>query len=1113
MLLNLLICYFFRCAIRNFTMAKPKDLYIAKSLKDLNKHTDSKCEKGRSIKIYLNFANKAFAEAEKAFKSRDEERAYILYMKYLDMVGIVRKCPEFKKDTQHYSLLLGKMNTITALENAEATSNSLKKRYDALAKKAAEAEMKQVEGKIKQNGAVEEFSHPVPDEEKVTETPEKETFGNEVNSAKLYELIYKKSKDVLILDIRSSEDFQMSHVQHSICANVPKAAIQPGTVVSKIEEGIAPSDMEMWNKRDSVDLVVLLDWTSSVKRLQDKGDPLRSLKDAIWKWNQDKILQHEPVVLEGGFSDWLEFYPQFTTNPKAKVPKANVKTLNVNSLLEFSYSDLNTNFVKPKPPPEKKEPEIKAELPTKPIPFTVNVPNSIPITIAQTNPPKQVSVSNTILKLVTPASEPVETPLPQKKKPQPMFDRSKKPSPAPAVHPSVPKPESQFKKNGESPKNEMEVVKPSPPSKVKSKDVDNDAIFSEYEQRIALMVKQKEEKENAIVEIEKKKKVAELQALEKKLKEEAEETEKRKMEAERQLAMTMRDLSKPKPITNNMEKPLVIEPPNKKDDAPINKDMSPEPIYAEVKKTKIPKETPGNNKAKQKAPKPERPTAEKPDVSIPSKSVASPVDQSKSTTVSSQHETQVKPKLSQSAPAISKPVDPIKPTTNQSTTKDVAIKQNKDQEKTVPPKPQEVKPISRKPTLSTGLNPNSDKGGFALKRSSSSPNINKLVEEESKVVSTSTMPSIPDRERKPSIRPGPSELVTALTHSLRGVYGGKGRGLCGLRNLGNSCYMNSVLQCMFNMTQLAEYILTDSYTKDLNRANKIGHGGRVAESFSVLLRAVWSSKYEYIVPSDFKSIIGTINSSFAGYTQEDSQEFLMLLLDGLHEDLNKAPQSEYKEEPDNDALDDEEAAQMAWKYHKKRNESIIVELLKGQFKATVKCLHCGKASRKFDPFMYLSLPLPNKSASIYDILKSFQRVEQMTGSDRWHCPNCKTLRDAVRSIEIWKLPPVLIIHFKRFVHTGRWRDKIHTNISYPMTQLDLTPFISGKQRRPKYNLFAVSHHQGAGLDSGHYTASCKSVLDNNWYKFDDTEVMRTSAPQGPTASILFYCCYQRHVPN
>jgi len=160
--------------------------------------------------------------------------------------------------------------------------------------------------------------------------------------------------------------------------------------------------------------------------------------------------------------------------------------------------------------------------------------------------------------------------------------------------------------------------------------------------------------------------------------------------------------------------------------------------------------------------------------------------------------------------------------------------------------------------------------------------------------------------------------------------------------------------------------------------------------------------------------------------------------------------------PDNDTLSDQEAATMAWNFHKKRNESIIIELFSGQYKATVRCLTCGTTSRKFDTFQFLTLSLPTRSCSLNELIRDFSKEEKLTGDNRWKCPKCKGLRNAVRTIEIWKLPPVLIIHLKRFVYSGLWRDKIHTNVSFPVTGLNLTRFTAGPSKRTNYDLFAVS---------------------------------------------------------
>lgn len=73
----------------------------------------------------------------------------------------------------------------------------------------------------------------------------------------------------------------------------------------------------------------------------------------------------------------------------------------------------------------------------------------------------------------------------------------------------------------------------------------------------------------------------------------------------------------------------------------------------------------------------------------------------------------------------------------------------------------------------------------------------------------------------------------------------------------------------------------------LSRSNILGHKGEVAEEFGAIMKALWSGQFKFISPRDFKITIGKINDQFSGYEQQDSQELLLFLMDGLHEDLNK----------------------------------------------------------------------------------------------------------------------------------------------------------------------------------------------------------------------------------
>ncbi|XP_041031112.1 ubiquitin carboxyl-terminal hydrolase 8 isoform X3 [Carcharodon carcharias] len=403
-----------------------------------------------------------------------------------------------------------------------------------------------------------------------------------------------------------------------------------------------------------------------------------------------------------------------------------------------------------------------------------------------------------------------------------------------------------------------------------------------------------------------------------------------------------------------------------------------------------------------------------------------------------------------------------------------------------------------------------------LKRSFSSPDIAQAVQDEQHKVTTKLVPRV-NRETKP---PGYSKAEisspsASQIRNLNPVYGGMGRALTGLRNLGNTCYMNSILQCLCNTPHLAEYFNKNYYQQDINRSNILGHKGEVAEEFGVIMKTLWSGQYKCISPRDFKGRIGKINETFAGYIQQDSQELLLFLMDGLHEDLNKADRKRYKEE-DTNGLDDTRTAELAWQKHKRLNESIIVALFQGQFKSTVQCLTCHKRSRTFEAFMYLSLPLPSSSkCSLQDCLKSFSKEEKLTDNNRFHCSNCKAHRDSTKKLEIWKLPPILLVHLKRFSYEGRWKQKLQTNVDFPLENLDLSNYIIGPRNNVKrYNLFAVSNHYG-GLDGGHYTAYCKNAVKQRWFKFDDQDVSEISASsvRSSAAYILFYSSLELHVAD
>ncbi|OPJ68242.1 ubiquitin carboxyl-terminal hydrolase 2 isoform X1 [Patagioenas fasciata] len=333
------------------------------------------------------------------------------------------------------------------------------------------------------------------------------------------------------------------------------------------------------------------------------------------------------------------------------------------------------------------------------------------------------------------------------------------------------------------------------------------------------------------------------------------------------------------------------------------------------------------------------------------------------------------------------------------------------------------------------------------------------------------------------------------------------QGLTGLRNLGNTCFMNSILQCLSNTKELRDYCLQNQYLRDLNNNSRMRTA--LMSEFAKLIQLLWtSSPNESVSPSEFKTQIQRYAPRFVGYNQQDAQEFLRFLLDGLHSEVNRVLVRPRASTDTLDHLPDDEKSRQMWRRYQEREDSRISDLFVGQLKSSLTCSECGYCSTAFDPFWDLSLPIPKKSygeVTLMDCLRLFTKEDVLDGDEKPTCCRCKARTRCTKKFSIQKFPKILVLHLKRFSEARIRTSKLTTFVNFQLKDLDLREFASQSCNHAIYNLYAVSNHSGTTM-GGHYTAYCKNPISSEWHSFNDSRVtpMSSSHVRSSDAYLLFY---------
>jgi len=329
------------------------------------------------------------------------------------------------------------------------------------------------------------------------------------------------------------------------------------------------------------------------------------------------------------------------------------------------------------------------------------------------------------------------------------------------------------------------------------------------------------------------------------------------------------------------------------------------------------------------------------------------------------------------------------------------------------------------------------------------------------------------------------------------------RGKKGLANLGNTCFMSVVLQCWSHIATLMNLFLSEEYVQHINKENADGTRGKLANAFSELMKKLWARDGTVSVePGAFKSALAKFAPQFRGYNQQDAQELLEFLLDGLHEDLNSVKEKQYVEEIDAAGKSDADVAKAQKENHLARNKSPIDDMFLGFVKTTTTCPNCKRASVKFDPYKFLSVPFPPSSEmkariDLSACLKQFIKKEQL----EWYCDGeCKkNVLEAQSFTKIWSAPPILIVHLKRVYSDG----KIITPVDYPLEDFDISPFVDENSKADddwkapttSYDLCGVVCHSGESVHGGHYIAYTKHAESGEWHCYNDVECEQIGAEE------------------
>tara|TARA_B100001063_G_scaffold111533_2_gene104119 strand:+ start:3711 stop:4781 length:1071 start_codon:yes stop_codon:yes gene_type:complete len=331
----------------------------------------------------------------------------------------------------------------------------------------------------------------------------------------------------------------------------------------------------------------------------------------------------------------------------------------------------------------------------------------------------------------------------------------------------------------------------------------------------------------------------------------------------------------------------------------------------------------------------------------------------------------------------------------------------------------------------------------------------------------------------------------------------KDMGLTGLANVGNTCFMNSTLQCISHTYELNNFLDKETYKTRLNKK----HDSLILCEWDNLRKLMWSENC-IISPGGFVNAMQKVarikdRVIFTGFVQNDLTEFLSFIFDCFHNSICREVDMVISgtAQTSTDELAQKCYGMMKNMYKKEYSE--FLNMFYGIFVSQIESKESSYKNILPEPFFNISVPISPKKTLI-DCFDLFTAKEELGDDNKIFNEKTNKKENATKQILFWSLPNILVITLKRFLNNGR---KERSLVDFPIDNLDLSKYVIGYDKHSYvYDLYGICNHSG-GSGGGHYYAYVKNA-NGKWYEFNDARVEEFSNLE-KLKSCYAYCFFYR----